>query len=108
MSDGDLAGEMKHNKAAHWLSFITSRGVYQEAMFEEDADRIQAYYRDKGYIGARVGQPEIKILQDEKDGKTRNVELKVPSPKAIAIASAASTSRATRSSRPRACGRCSS
>ena len=78
MSDGDLAGEMKHNKAAHWLSFITSRGVYQEAMFEEDADRIQAFYRDKGYISARVGQPEIKILQDEKDGKTRNVELKVP------------------------------
>jgi outer membrane protein insertion porin family len=78
MSDGDLAGEMKHNKAAHWLSFITSRGVYQEAMFEEDADRIQAFYRDKGYISARVGQPDIKILQDEKDGKTRNVELTVP------------------------------
>ena len=78
MSSGDLAGQMKHNKAAHWLSFITSRGVYQEAMFEEDADRIQAFYRDKGYISARVGQPAIKILQDEKDGKTRNVELKVP------------------------------
>jgi outer membrane protein insertion porin family len=78
MSSGDLAGQMKHNKAAHWLSFVTSRGVYQEAMFEEDADRIQAFYRDKGYISARVGQPEIRILQDEKDGKTRNVELKVP------------------------------
>jgi outer membrane protein insertion porin family len=78
ISSGDLAGKMKHNKAAHWLSFVTSRGVYQEAMFEEDADRIQAFYRDKGYISARVGQPEIKILQDEKDGKTRNVELKVP------------------------------
>ena len=78
LSSGDLAGQMKHNKAAHWLSFITSRGVYQEAMFEEDADRIQAHYRDKGYIGARVGQPEIKILGDEKDGKTRNIELKVP------------------------------
>ena len=77
MSDGDLAGQMKHNKAAHWLSFVTSRGTYQEAMFEEDADRIQAFYRDKGYIGARVGQPEIKILRDEKDGKTRNIELKV-------------------------------
>ena len=78
LSAGDLAGQMKHNKAAHWLSFITSRGVYQEAMFEEDADRIQAHYRDKGYISARVGQPEIKILGDEKDGKTRNIELKVP------------------------------
>ena len=78
MSDGDLAGQMKHNKAAHWLSFVTSRGTYQEAMFEEDAERIQAFYRDKGYIAVRIGQPEIKILQDEKDGKTRNVSLKVP------------------------------
>jgi outer membrane protein insertion porin family len=78
VSDGTLAKQMKHNKAKHWLSWITSRGTYQEAMFEEDADRIQAYYRDRGYIGARVGQPEIKILGDEKDGKTRNITLKVP------------------------------
>jgi len=78
MSDGDLAGQMKHNKAAHWLSFITNRGTYQEAMFEEDAERIQAFYRDKGYIGVRIGQPEIKVLRDEKDGKTRNISLKVP------------------------------
>ncbi len=69
---------MKNNKAAHWLSFITSRGTYQEAMFEEDADRLMAHYRDKGYITARIGQPEVKILQDEKDGKTRNIELKIP------------------------------
>jgi outer membrane protein insertion porin family len=78
LDDGDLAKQMKNNKAAHWLSFVTSRGTYQEAMFEEDADRLMAHYRDKGYITARIGQPEVKILQDEKDGKTRNIELKIP------------------------------
>jgi outer membrane protein insertion porin family len=78
VSDGTLAKQMKHNKSAHWLSWITSRGTYQEAMFEEDADRIQAYYRDRGYIGARVGNPEIQVLGDEDQGKTRNIVLKVP------------------------------
>jgi outer membrane protein insertion porin family len=78
LSDGKLAKQMKNNKAAHWLSFVTSRGTYQEAMFEEDADRVTAYYRDRGYIAARIGQPEIKILGDDKDGKTRNIELKIP------------------------------
>ena len=78
LSDGELTGQMKHNKAAHWLSFITSRGTYQEAMFEEDADRLLAHYRNKGYITARVGQPEVRILNDDKDGATRNVELRIP------------------------------
>jgi outer membrane protein insertion porin family len=78
IEDGSLAKQMKHNKAAHWLSWITNRGTYQEAMFEEDADRIQAYYRDRGYISARVGQPEIQILGDRDNGKTRNIALKVP------------------------------
>jgi outer membrane protein insertion porin family len=77
LSDSELAGEMKHNRAAHWLSFVTNRGTYQEAAFEEDADRIMSHYRNKGYIAARIGQPEIKILNDEKDGSTRNIELKI-------------------------------
>ncbi len=37
-----------------------------------------AYYRDRGYIEARVGQPELKILEDSKDSKTRFVELRIP------------------------------
>jgi outer membrane protein insertion porin family len=78
ISDGKLAKQMKNNKAAHWLSFVTSRGTYQEAMFEEDADRVTAYYRDRGYIAARIGQPEIKVLGDDKEGKTRDIELKIP------------------------------
>ena len=41
---------MKENKPQHWLSFITGRGTYQEPKFEEDAERIQEYYREQGYI----------------------------------------------------------
>ena len=40
--------------------------------------KVIEYYRDHGYIAAQVGQPELKILEDSKDGKTRWVELRVP------------------------------
>ncbi len=78
MKDGTLAKQMKSTKAKSWLSFITGKGIYQEAKFEEDAEKIVEYYRNKGYITARVGTPEIKTLEDSKDKNTRWVELSVP------------------------------
>ena len=32
---------------------------------------MQAYYRERGYVKAQIGQPELKILEDAKDGKSR-------------------------------------
>src|SRR5204863_3037859 len=78
LSDGDLQGAMKQNKERWFLSFITGRGTYQENLFEEDAQRIVERYREKGYIFAQVGAPELKYLGDSKDGTTRWVELRVP------------------------------
>ena len=46
--------------------------------FEEDADKVVEHYRNKGYVTARVGQPELGYVEDSKDGKTRYVELRVP------------------------------
>ena len=78
VSDGDLQGAMKQNKERWWLSWITGRGTYQENLFEEDAQRIVERYREKGYIFAQVGAPELKYLGDSQDGVTRWVELRVP------------------------------
>ena len=78
VSDGDLQGAMKQNKERWFLSWITGRGTYQENLFEEDAQRIVERYREKGYIFAQVGAPELKYLGDSKDGSTRWVELRVP------------------------------
>ena len=78
VGDGTLAKQMKSTKAHSWLSFIGGKGTYQEAKFEEDAEKIVEYYRNKGYITARVGTPEIKTLEDSKDKNTRWVELSVP------------------------------
>ncbi len=78
VGDGALGRQMKSTKAHGWLSWITGKGTYQEAKFEEDAEKIVEYYRNKGYIAAKVGQPEIKVLEDSVDKETRWVQLDVP------------------------------
>jgi outer membrane protein insertion porin family len=77
-SDKDLGGQIKNNKSQWMFSWITGRGTYQEAKFEEDADRVMQWYLDRGYINAQVGIPELKVLGDSDDKKTRYIELKIP------------------------------
>jgi len=78
IKDSKLGRQMKENKGGGMFSFILGNGTYKADKFEEDADKVVAYYRDRGYIEARVGQPELKILEDSKDSKTRFVELRIP------------------------------
>ncbi len=78
ISDRKLRHKMKDTKTQWFLSWITGRGTFQEAKFEEDAEKVEAYYREKGYIQARIGHPEIKTLEDSKDKGTRWVELRIP------------------------------
>jgi outer membrane protein insertion porin family len=78
VGDGTLQRKLKENKPKGILSFITGGGTYKEAEFEEDAAKVVDYYQNKGYARARVGQPEIKVLEDTKDGDTRWVELRIP------------------------------
>jgi len=78
MSSRSLKRKMKDNKEMWFLSFITSRGTFQETKFDDDADKISAYYKEHGYIRANVGAPEQKFLGDSKDKKTRFIELRVP------------------------------
>jgi outer membrane protein insertion porin family len=78
MSDGSLEKKMKENKGRGFFSFITGGGTYKEAKFEEDAEKVVEHYRNEGYIAAQVGQPELKVLEDSKDGKTRYIQLRIP------------------------------
>ncbi|OLD47274.1 MAG: hypothetical protein AUI48_04430 [Chloroflexi bacterium 13_1_40CM_2_68_14] len=89
VSDGTLKRQMKQNRerpdmrdAFHiptwFMSVIGDRGTYQEPKFDEDAEKIVEYYRDHGYIKANVGVPEIKVITDSEDKKTRWIELKIP------------------------------
>ena len=89
VSDATLKKQMKENKerpefqdAFHlpnwFMSVIGDKGTYQEPKFDEDAEKIVEYYRDHGYIKANVGVPELKVIQDSDDKKTRWIELKIP------------------------------
>jgi outer membrane protein insertion porin family len=78
IGDGTLQRKLKENKPKGILSWITGGGTFKETAFEEDAARVVDYYQRKGYARARVGQPEIKIVTDSKDGETRWIELRIP------------------------------
>lgn len=78
IGDGKLNRKMKDNKAPGLFKFITGAGTFKEAKFEEDADLVVQYYREQGYVKAQVGQPELKILEDSSDGKSRYVQLQIP------------------------------
>jgi len=89
VSDGTLKRQMKQNRErpdmrdafhlpAWFMSVIGDRGTYQEPKFDEDAEKIVEYYRDHGYIKANVGVPEIKVITDSQDKKTRWIELRIP------------------------------
>ncbi|MPZ16494.1 MAG: outer membrane protein assembly factor BamA [Luteitalea sp.] len=79
VSDRKLRGKMEHNKQPGFFRFIgIGGGTYKEEQFEEDAQRIMAYYREEGYLKASVGQPEIRSLSASKDGNKRSVEVRIP------------------------------
>jgi outer membrane protein insertion porin family len=75
--DGKLKRKMKANKGGGFWIFPGS-GIYQEDKYEEDAVSIMEYYREKGYIDANIGEPNLKKLRDSSDGKTRYMILEIP------------------------------
>jgi len=78
VSDGSLRGQLKVNKPRGTFGFISGGGTYQEAKFADDAEALKGYYREKGYVFAQVGQPQIEAMEDSADGKTRWVRLRIP------------------------------
>ncbi len=78
-SDGKLQKRIKENKPKNpFYGWISGGGTYKESEFEEDAAKIVEYYQNHGYPQARVGQPEVKTLEDSKDGKSRYIQLRIP------------------------------
>jgi outer membrane protein insertion porin family len=78
ISDGALNKHMKENKEKGFFGFITGGGTYKEEKFADDAQAVQEHYRNEGYILAQIGQPELKVMEDSEDGKTRWVQLRIP------------------------------
>ena len=76
-SDRVLAKSLKANRAQSLLSLVSGRGTFSDEKFAEDADRVETFYRNHGYINARVEPPTLRVLDDSRDGATRWVQLRI-------------------------------
>jgi outer membrane protein insertion porin family len=76
-SDATLRSQIKENKPSSFMGLMGG-GTYLEAKFAEDAELVNEFYLNKGYVQARVGQPQVEKLEDSRDGKTRWILLRVP------------------------------
>ncbi len=65
-----LRSQLKSNKPRPWWrpKFLGGAGTYQEAKFDEDADLLQQYYRDNGYVTASIGVPELRPVEEKVSG----------------------------------------
>jgi len=76
--DDVLSRALKTNVPRTLITLVSGGGHYLPARFEEDATLVEEFYRDHGYIDARVGQPELRPLEDSEDRRTRWAQLRVP------------------------------
>ncbi|WP_027184302.1 outer membrane protein assembly factor BamA [Desulfovibrio inopinatus] len=59
----DLKSELSLSER-DFLSWILGTGVLKEELLERDAAAIEAYYANRGFVDARVGQPRVDIADD--------------------------------------------
>jgi outer membrane protein insertion porin family len=76
--DETLTKALKTNVPRTLLTSIKGGGHYLPKRFEEDVTLVEEFYRDHGYIDARLGQPELRALETSEDGRTRWAQLRVP------------------------------
>ena len=95
---------MKETKE-HWLlSWITGRGTYQEAKFDEDAEKVDRVLPQQGLHHRRASaSPRSRRSKTARTRKRAGCSCASRSTKGRATASASSRSTATRSSRPSSC-----
>jgi outer membrane protein insertion porin family len=77
-TDDQLASALKDNRAQGLSTLLNGRGTFNEDKYGEDAERVVDFYKDRGYITAQVGQPQLRTLDDSDDGRTRWIQLRIP------------------------------
>lgn len=56
-----------------FFSFISSNNTFRKEMFDEDVNRLQALYYDRGFVSVHVGTPRIELTADR-----RHIDITVP------------------------------
>jgi len=63
--DAELKNIMA-TREGDWGSFLTSFGAFKEEAFQQDIQRITAYYYDKGYVQVKVKRPVVRLSRDKR------------------------------------------
>ncbi|TVQ98512.1 MAG: outer membrane protein assembly factor BamA [Desulfovibrionales bacterium] len=63
LSERELRGELVLGERG-LFSWLTGRGVLREELLERDAAALEAYYANRGFLDARVGQPDVEFLEE--------------------------------------------
>ena len=63
LDSSDLKGELALTERG-FLSWMTGSGVLREEILDRDAAALEAYYGNRGFLNARVGQPEVTYTDD--------------------------------------------
>ena len=59
----ELLGFMRTSETG-FFSFLSSSNTFNREHFEEDVQRLQALYYDRGYLAVSVGTPRIELTPD--------------------------------------------
>lgn len=63
--NSDILGVMG-TKEKGFFSFLTGAGSYRQDIFDRDIQMINYLYFDRGYVQAKINQPQIYITPDKK------------------------------------------
>ncbi len=63
LDQDDLKKQLALNERG-WLSWVFGTGVLKEELLERDAAALEAYYANRGFLDAKVGQPEVEFQED--------------------------------------------
>ncbi|MCB0359767.1 MAG: outer membrane protein assembly factor BamA, partial [Bdellovibrionales bacterium] len=62
--DDDLADEIPTSRYRWWSSWLTGGGLVKEDQLAEDARALTRFYLNNGYADVRIGEPEIRRVDD--------------------------------------------
>jgi outer membrane protein insertion porin family len=63
IKEGELKKELALSERG-LFSWITGSGVLKEELLDRDAAALEAYYGNRGFVDAKVGQPEVTYEED--------------------------------------------
>ena len=65
LSSDELSGVMA-TRPGNLLSFMTEMGTFREDRFEEDLQRLTAFYYNHGYVQVQVEMPAVRLSRDKR------------------------------------------